>query len=309
MKKIIKSFIFSSLSLLLVCSLSTSVMANTVDITMTDQNATIGETSIGTVTIKYNIYEQVGSVPVEQEVVVENYDLSKLQDEDYLDELVVANQPIGYHVIYGKGAAGPSYWLLDECTVEAQVYPARLPFTDVKNDDWFFNSVYYVNMYKLMTGLNETTFGPYENLARAQFAVILHRMNDEPSIEYTNKFPDVANEQWYTDAILWASDIGVVTGYSDTGNFGPGDNINREQMAVMMYRYAQYLGRDTSVRADLSGFTDATNVNDFAKEAMSWAVGSRVITGKDNGTKLDPQGNASRVECATIITRFTKYTN
>lgn len=180
-------------------------------------------------------------------------------------------------------------------------------FTDINDTDWFYESVKYVYDNGLMTGLNETTFGPYENLARAQFAVILHRMNDEPSIEYTNKFPDVANEQWYTDAILWASDIGVVTGYSDTGNFGPGDNINREQMAVMMYRYANYLGYDTSASADFSKFKDAKNVNEFAKEAMTWAVGAGIITGKDNETRLDPQGSASRAECATIIMRFMEY--
>ena len=182
----------------------------------------------------------------------------------------------------------------------------EIPFHDVYMTDWFYESVKYVYDNGLMTGLNETTFGPYENLARAQFAVILHRMNGSPDMEYTNKFPDVADNQWYTDAILWASDIGVVTGYEDTGKFGPGDNINREQMAVMMYRYANYLGYDTSARADISKYTDAGNVNEFAKEAMSWAVGEGIITGKYNETQLDPQGNASRAECATIIMRFVE---
>ena len=181
-------------------------------------------------------------------------------------------------------------------------------FTDISSDDWFYDSVKYVNDNGLMTGLNETTFGPYENLARAQFAVILHRISGSPEIEYTDKFPDVADGQWYTDAILWANEAGVVGGYTDTGKFGPGDNINREQMAVMMYRYAEYLGYDTSARADISQYADAKNVNEFAREAMSWAVGSGIITGKENGTKLDPQGNASRAECATIIMRFkTNY--
>ena len=182
----------------------------------------------------------------------------------------------------------------------------EIPFHDVYMTDWFYESVKYVYDNGLMTGLNETTFGPYENLARAQFAVILHRMNGSPDMEYTNKFPDVADNQWYTDAILWASDIGVVTGYEDTGKFGPGDNINREQMAVMMYRYANYLGYDTSARANISKYTDAGNVNEFAKEAMFWAVGEGIITGKYNETQLDPQGNASRAECATIIMRFVE---
>ena len=180
-------------------------------------------------------------------------------------------------------------------------------FKDIQQSDWFYDSISYVYNNDLMTGLNETTFGPYENLARAQFAVILHRMNGQPSIEYTNKFPDVVAGQWYTDAILWANDIGVVTGYSNTGLFGTGDQINREQMAVMMYRYAQYKGYDTSASADFSKFNDAVYVNDFAKDAMSWAVGTGIITGKDNETRLDPQGSATRAECATIIMRFMEY--
>ena len=187
---------------------------------------------------------------------------------------------------------------------EVQTTSEPLPFHDVGSIDWFYESVKYVYDNGLMTGLNETTFGPYENLARAQFAVILHRMNGSPDMEYTNKFPDVADNQWYTDAILWANEASVVGGYTDTGKFGPGDNINREQMAVMMYRYANYLGYDTSARADISKYTDAGNVNEFAKEAMSWAVGEGIITGKYNETQLDPQGNASRAECATIIMRF-----
>ena len=180
-------------------------------------------------------------------------------------------------------------------------------FKDIQQSDWFYDSISYVYNNDLMTGLNETTFGPYENLARAQFAVILHRMNGQPSVVYTNKFPDVATGQWYTDAILWANDIGVVTGYSNTGLFGTGDQINREQMAVMMYRYAQYKGYDTSASADFSKFNDAVYVNDFAKDAMSWAVGTGIITGKDNETRLDPLGSATRAECATIIMRFMEY--
>ena len=180
-------------------------------------------------------------------------------------------------------------------------------FKDIQQSDWFYDSISYVYNNDLMTGLNETTFGPYENLARAQFAVILHRMNGQPSVVYTNKFPDVATGQWYTDAILWANEIGVVTGYSNTGLFGTGDQINREQMAVMMYRYAQYKGYDTSASADFSKFNDAVYVNDFAKDAMSWAVGTGIITGKDNETRLDPQGSATRAECATIIMRFMEY--
>ena len=154
-----------------------------------------------------------------------------------------------------------------------------------------------------MTGKTATIFAPSESLARAQFAIILHRMNGTPAVDYTARFRDVGEGAWYTDAILWAADPGVVTGYSN-GNFGPGDNINREQMAVMMYRYAAYKGYDTSVKADFGQYQDAGRVSDFAQEAMQWAVGEQIITGKYNETQLDPQGNASRAECATIMMRF-----
>lgn len=179
-----------------------------------------------------------------------------------------------------------------------------MSFRDVNKGDWYYDYVATVYHNGIMTGLNETTFGPADNLARAQFAVILHRLSGEPEVGYKEKFPDIPDGQWYTEAVLWASDNGIVTGYTDSGLFGPGDNINREQMAVMMYRYAEKLGLDTSVRADYSRFSDAGAVNDFAKEAMSWAVGTGIISGKDNGTRLDPQGNANRAECAAILTRF-----
>ena len=179
-------------------------------------------------------------------------------------------------------------------------------FTDVKTSDWYYDAVAYVYEKGLMTGLNATTFGPGEPLSRAQFAVILHRMNGTPEVAYTEKFPDVADNIWYTDAILWANSIGVVNGYSDSGKFGPGDNITREQMALMMYRYANYMRYDTSVKADFSKFKDAARVSSFAAEAMKWAVGNGIITGKNSGTMIDPQGNAARAECATIIMRFVE---
>ena len=181
--------------------------------------------------------------------------------------------------------------------------PDAPPYSDVSRDAWYYNSVKYVYEKGLMTGLNPFTFGSGDPLARAQFAIILHRMNGTPAVDYTARFRDVGEGIWYTDAILWAADTDVVTGYSN-GNFGPGDNINREQMAVMMYRYAAYKGYDTSVKEDFGQYQDAGRVSDFAQEAMQWAVGEQIITGKYDETQLDPQGNASRAECATIMMRF-----
>ena len=181
----------------------------------------------------------------------------------------------------------------------------EMKFKDVSPNDWFYSSVMYVNKNGLMTGLNETEFGPVQSLARAQFAMILYRMNGSPAVDYTNKFKDVSAGIWYTDPIMWASNKGVVTGYSN-GNFGPGDNINREQMAVMMYRYAKTQGYDVSASVALGNYKDGANVSGFAKQAMQWCVAEGIITGKYNGTQLDPQGNAIRAECATIIRRFVE---
>ena len=169
-----------------------------------------------------------------------------------------------------------------------------MAFKDVDQNAWYQQYVENVYHKKIMTGLTDSEFGPNDSLARAQFAVILYRMNGEPEVIYQPKFPDVHNGVWYTNAILWAKSIEVVNGYSNTGMFGPGDNINREQMAVMMYRYANYKEYASDAPEDISGYKDTGKVNAFAKEAMSWAVGNGIITGKDSGTVLDPQGNATR---------------
>ncbi len=182
----------------------------------------------------------------------------------------------------------------------------KLPYVDVAEDDWFYDGVYFNYFAEIMTGKDETHFAPLENLARAQFAVIVHRIQDKPKVEYQPAFPDVEDGIWYTDAILWAASAGVVTGYTDTHLFGPADDINREQMAVMMYRYADYLKYDISKKAPFDKFEDAGSVNEFAQEAMKWAVGTGIITGKYEGTKIDPQGKALRGECAIIIQRFMK---
>ena len=178
-----------------------------------------------------------------------------------------------------------------------------LPFEDVKEEAWYYEAVEYVYENNIMSGLKETVFGPDETLVRAQFAVILHRLSGAPEVKYTPKFTDVEEGQWYTDGILWANEIGVVSGYSESQYFGPNDNITREQMALMMYRYAGYKEFDTSRRADIDSFIDSGNVSSYARQAMEWAAGSGIITGKA-GNRLDPQGYATRAECASIIMRF-----
>lgn len=174
-------------------------------------------------------------------------------------------------------------------------------FTDVDGSAWFYEYVKFVYDRGIMTGMDTFRFGPGEDLSRAQFATILYRMAGSPSVSYSNVFPDVQDGYFFTSPVLWAYGNQVITGY-ENGIFGPGDLITREQMAVLMYRYAKYCGLNTKDSADLNSFPDAGKVSGFSKEAMRWAVGAGLIQG-DQGT-LNPQGNASRAHCATIITRF-----
>ncbi len=184
-----------------------------------------------------------------------------------------------------------------------------LPFIDVLNSEWYYDCVSYVYDRSLMTGLTDDTFGAGNSIVRAQFAVILHRIEGEPLVKQALEFMDVENNAWYTGSVRWANASGIVFGYTDTKLFGTNDPITREQMAVMMYRYAEYKEYDVSATADMSTFEDGEQVSAFAKKAMQWAVGTGIISGKDNGTRLDPQGNASRAECAAIIMRFDRKYN
>lgn len=180
----------------------------------------------------------------------------------------------------------------------------ELPYTDVKEDDWFYPYVKYMYEYMIMTGLDKTTFGPAENLSRAQFATILYRMEKSPKVSYKEIFPDVPDGLFYSEAVIWANSEGVdiISGYED-GTFGPADHITREQMAVMLYRYAKYKGYDLSADNDLSEFPDKNLVSAFSQKAMQWAVGEEIISGNADKT-LAPQGKASRAVCATMMTRF-----
>ena len=185
--------------------------------------------------------------------------------------------------------------------------PVELPYKDVKEGDWFYDYVYDVYVKELMTGLEETVFAPNNNIVRAQFAVILYRMEGQPEVTFKDTFPDVKDGNFYSDAVIWAADNGIVTGYTGSGLFGPNDPITREQMAAMMFRYANYKKMDTSAREDLSAFPDGKNVQEFATDAVKWCVAEGIVSGKgEDGAKiLDPQGNTVRAECATIISRYT----
>lgn len=174
-------------------------------------------------------------------------------------------------------------------------------YTDVHPGDWFYRTVADVSEKGLMTGTDETTFAPSRNLERGQLATILYRMKGSPDTAYTNIFPDVADGIFYSEPITWGHNAGIITGYND-GTFGPGDKITREQLATMLYRYADKFGYDTSASGSIYDFPDGNRVADFAIDAVSWAVGSGIIKGDKGG--INPQGEVSRAVCATMIARF-----
>ena len=177
--------------------------------------------------------------------------------------------------------------------------PTNLPFTDVKADDWFYSSVKKAFDKGLMKGTSESTFAPTAKTTRAMVATILYRLAGEKKTDVENLFNDVAADTWYTDAVAWAAEQGIIKGYNDT-TFGPENNVTREQLVVMLYRYANATVKEGR---DLSAFHDAADVSEWAVEAMTWAVDKGIILGRGNG-QLDPTGLASRAEVCTVLVRF-----
>lgn len=186
--------------------------------------------------------------------------------------------------------------------------------TDVFSDvyeDWYTEYVEYVYTHFLMSGIAGTKeFQPNVNITKAQVAQVLYNMRNKPSVQgdyrVVYELNDVYRSEWYIDAVAWAYNEQIVTGDSNTKMFYPNADVTREQLALMMYRYAKYAGLDTSKTSDLAGMKNAENVSNWAEEGVRWAVGSGLISGiEKNGIKdLAPQGNATRAQMAAILQRF-----
>lgn len=177
-----------------------------------------------------------------------------------------------------------------------------LPFGDVKTADWFYNDVKYVYEKGMMAGTAADVFAPNATTTRAMIVTILYRLEGSPAVTGTSSFVDVPAGQWYTDAVNWAAANQIVKGTSAT-TFAPNDSITREQMAAILYRYAQYKGYDVTKKADLSGYSDNSQVSAYAKDALAWANAAKLINGVTN-TTLAPQGNATRAQVSAILHRF-----
>lgn len=188
---------------------------------------------------------------------------------------------------------------------EAPETPFDNPYTDVAESAWYYGAVKYAFLNKLMNGMSADKFEPEAKMTRAMLVTVLYRAEGSPEAsEFSNPFKDV-DDSWYTDAICWAADKGIVNGTA-ADRFSPADNVTREQMVTILFRYAAFKNAASASRAELDGFSDAGTVSAYADEAMRWAVAEKLILGSvENGKNcVRPAANATRAEVATVLMRF-----
>ena len=176
------------------------------------------------------------------------------------------------------------------------------PFIDVKKSDWYYVAVDYTYKKGIISGATATEFRPSAKITRGMIVTILWRMEGSPKVTGVKDFTDVKG-QYYYDAVRWAAKYGVVNGYGD-GRFGPNANITREQLATILCNYTKYKKKYTNATIDTSKYKDWYKVSSYAKPSIQWAIKTGVIEGKENGTKVDPLGTATRGEAACMIYNY-----
>ena len=234
--------------------------------------------------------------------------LTATPDEGYAVGTITVTDRFGDAVKVTENADGTYTFTMPngQVTVKAtfveteEPAPAE-PFPDVDENDWFYDEVVYVYENGLMNGVENNQFAPNTATNRAMLATILYRLAGEPAVSGDLPFTDVESGTWYTDAVLWAAQNGIVNGLGEN-TFAPMNTLTREQLVTMLYRYAEAEGYDVSAAADLSGYPDAGKVQPYAQEAMSWAVAEGIVEGMDGN--LNPAGSATRAQIATILMRF-----
>lgn len=178
-------------------------------------------------------------------------------------------------------------------------------FSDVSSSAWYAEAVNYVYENGLMTGISSTQFAPNNTLTRAMVVQTLYAMANKPAVSGSENFTDVSSGDWFADAVTWASANGIVSGYNAT-QFAPNDPLTREQLALILYGYAQMRGYNTTQSGtSIQKFTDYGSISAWALEAMDWAVNAGLLSGKGNGV-LDPTGTATRAEVAQILMNFSE---
>nr|MCR4771267.1 S-layer homology domain-containing protein [Oscillospiraceae bacterium] len=179
---------------------------------------------------------------------------------------------------------------------------ASKSFNDVTDGSWYGGAVSFASGRGLFLGTSDSEFSPDLPMTRAMLVTVLYRLENEPETAGEALFSDVKEDGWYAEAVAWAAENGIVKGIS-SDSFGTNDNVTREQIATMLYRYAGYIGMDVSAEGDLTGYPDGAEISSWARDAMSWAVGAGLFKGDDTGA-LRPGDDASRAEVAELIMRM-----
>lgn len=230
-------------------------------------------------------------------------------DDGYeLDELTVTDKDGDSIKLKDKGDGRFTFTMpASKVTVEA-VFTAleqeeeQPLFSDVAEDDWYYDAVAYVAENGIMSGTDGSCFSPNGTLTRAMLSQILYAMEDKPAVSGAATFSDVAAGAWYADAVNWTAAQGIVAGMGEN-SFAPDAPVTREQLSLILYGYARYKGYDTSASVSLSGYADRDSVAVWAADSMGWAVSEGLISGRPGGY-LDPAGTATRAEVAQILMNF-----
>ena len=232
-------------------------------------------------------------------------------DEGYeLESLTVLDSRDNEITLTDKGDGKYTFTMPSgHVTVEAsfaEIAPEPLPFGDVDDGDWFADAVRFVYENGMMNGVSETSFAPHAATSRSMIVTILYRLEGEPVVDYAMDFTDVAGDAYYAEAVRWAASEGIVGGYGG-GLFGSDDAVTREQLAVILYRYAVYKGYDVSIGEDTNilSYADFADLSEYAIPAMQWACGAGIVNGTSEST-LTPQGEATRAQVAAMLMRFVE---
>ncbi|MBP3634350.1 MAG: S-layer homology domain-containing protein [Oscillospiraceae bacterium] len=199
--------------------------------------------------------------------------------------------------------SGSNKYYRDDVIEYSKYYGGNGSYSDVSSDAWYYSAVKYVTNREIMAGYSYNKFMPETNLIRADLAQALYNIANQPSATGSEKFSDVDRYDEYYKAVVWCSNKGIIEGWN--GKFSPNGDITREDLAVMLYRYAEYKRYNTSASEDLSQFSDADAVSNYAVEAMEWAVAEGILNGMGNG-KLAPQGTTTRAQAAAMLMRFVQ---
>ncbi len=268
---------------------------------VTEYSVTVKKTDNGSVTVSPKKAEDGDKVTITVD-----------PDKGYVVDAVVVTDKDGDKITVTKKSATKYTFTMPKSRVDVKVtfkveqtepeQPSEMPFVDVVKDAWYYPAVEYVYNNELMNGTNGgLTFEPNVNLNRAMMAAVLYNMEGGPACDKSGLFSDVADGMWYTDAVNWAASNNIVSGMPD-GTYAPNQALTREQMASILYRYAEYKGIKTDARADLGKFTDGTTTSAWATDVVQWAVAEKLINGV--GTELQPKGTASRAQVATVLMNY-----